>query len=186
MCLFKCCSVALKATSLRCVKPLRLLQSGIFNESSRECHTLWDATQYKPSLPSVQCCGYVTRAWALKCRNIRWVSQLRRLASTPSVLLVECESVAKRLWRRVRRESVSMGIEGLLSTQPQKPPCKVVMWMLLTGGSLHCPSAEGELTSTSKTQLLGPFFCSSHIFTVQVCKEPFWESGRLQFIAPVT
>lgn len=103
-----------------------------FNETSQECHSLWDVTQYQSSLPSVQCCGYVTLARALKCWNIRWVSQLRCLAFPRSVPLEECERAAKR--RRVRVFPWELQASCPLSLHPQKPLCEGIMWMLLIRG----------------------------------------------------
>lgn len=155
------CGAAVKASSLTRLKPLCLLRWGISNESSQEGHTLWAVTQHKSSLPSVQCCGYVTRAWALKCWNIRWVSQLRCLGFTPSVPLEECESAAKRLWRRARVFPWELKAAFIL----QKPLCKGIMWMLLIRGRF----AALELRKS------WPQLQIKHR-----------ESGLLQFIAPVT
>lgn len=106
-----------RSQSVRCWKPRCLLQPGIFTESSRECHTLSDAIQYTWSLPRERCRGYVTRARALKCRNVRWVSQPASLASAASVALQECETTKQT--SSVRSEA-GAAASGLLHLPPEQ------------------------------------------------------------------
>lgn len=148
------------------VKPLCLLQSGISNESSRGCHVLADAIQYKSSLPSVQCCGYITQTRAMKCWNIRWISQPGCLAFTPSNVSGE--------------ERVSTGREGQLYTdlQPQKSLIKErVMGMLLLRGHFTSLELNQSENSVYAEKILHTSILISSIL-VHTWQKVYWKGQR--------
>lgn len=108
----------------------------------------------------------------LRLRNLRLsVEMLKYQVGFPTKLFdVRClrperrnaQSAVEGLQRRARREIVSMGSEGLLSTQPSAAENRPVKRHVdaVNQGSLHFPWDEGEMTSNrhyiSKLQVLPP------------------------------
>lgn len=132
-CLGKCYSVSVNSTSLRCLKPLCLLQSGILNESSQECHRLLDAIQYKSFLPSVLLCGYVTQAWVLLVLKYQ-VGFQSGLFGVYTHLSQSSRNGRAPLNVSERKEEGECGPHSHVNLQPEKSQSHSVTWMLLTRG----------------------------------------------------